>query len=207
MADLPDYHGQSNGNRTYPTNKHSNNHRNFRRDAQRGGNARSHTRGRKAEVASNRASSAPTPGVVLKITVDVIKIMATAQKKMAMERYTVAWSMRRRSRVVSSLPRSTLNTVASSTMTVVVFAPPPVDAGDAPTNIIKIVISLVTVVSNPRLMEAKPAVRELAVWKKAALSFSKKFSPSSVVLWYSNPKIKPVPRSRIPTVEISTMRE
>ena len=50
-------------------------------------------------------------------------------------------------------------TVSASTATVVVFTPPPVDAGDAPMNIRMMLISLLDCRMDARSTELKPAVR------------------------------------------------
>ncbi len=47
-----------------------------------------------------------------------------------------------------------------------VLIPPPVEAEDAPMNIKSIVNTCVILLSSPMLMEANPAVRADADWKK-----------------------------------------
>ena len=64
----------------------------------------------------------------------------------------------------------TLSTMSSSTLTVVVFTPPPVDAGDAPMNMRMTLISLEESFIAARSTELNPAVRMVTDWKKALSS-------------------------------------
>ena len=122
---------------------------------------------------------------------------------MANARYTVALSIILRSNTVSSLPLITLNTVASKTTNVVVLIPPPVEAEDAPINIKSMVNTCVILLSPPMLIEAYPAVRADADWKKAAFIFSPQFK-CDMVLSHSHNKITPVPITSNVAVVIRT---
>ena len=87
---------------------------------------------------------------------------------------------RRRAMLTSVSPFTTLSMSSVNTATVVVFMPPPVDAGDAPIIISMLLNSLEPSLNRERSKELKPAVRIVTDWKKAFSAFSPVVKPPSV---------------------------
>ena len=80
----------------------------------------------------------------------------------------------------SPSPFTTLSIKSANTATVVVFMPPPVEAGEAPIIISRQLNSLEPSFSRDRSMELKPAVRIVTDWKKAFITLSPAPSGASV---------------------------
>ena len=92
---------------------------------------------------------------------------------------TVSAEIRRRAALTPSSPFTTLNIRSATTATVVVFMPPPVEAGDAPIIISRLLNSLEPSVKDERSTELNPAVRMVTDWKKALRTSSLPCSTSA----------------------------
>ena len=113
-------------------------------------------------------SDAPPFGAVSSRTETTRKTQRVEIRMIESVRFRSSRGIVRLNTCTSSRPRRRLHISRNRIPALVVLTPPPVEPGDAPTNIRRIIIRMVSLVSSPMSTVLKPAVRGVIDWKRDA---------------------------------------